>query len=115
MLFWWFERPLEGQSWVENNEIDMIAAVSGEIRRRSLLRRRPLEGLKREGRFISQFSPQCRSVHTKMPIVSVKARQIFDSRGNPTVEVDLVTDKGLFRAAVPSGASTGTSSHLSLL
>merc|ERR1712168_809725 len=36
-----------------------------------------------------------------------KARQIFDSRGNPTVEVDLKTDKGLFRAAVPSGASTG--------
>lgn len=40
-------------------------------------------------------------------ITSLKARQIFDSRGNPTVEVDLVTDKGLFRAAVPSGASTG--------
>ena len=32
---------------------------------------------------------------------------IIDSRGNPTVEVDLVTDKGLFRASVPSGASTG--------
>jgi len=42
-----------------------------------------------------------------MPIVSVKARQIFDSRGNPTIEVDVVTEKGLFRAAVPSGASTG--------
>ncbi|CAB3371512.1 Hypothetical predicted protein [Cloeon dipterum] len=42
-----------------------------------------------------------------MPLQSIKARQIFDSRGNPTVEVDLVTDKGLFRAAVPSGASTG--------
>jgi len=37
----------------------------------------------------------------------IKARQIFDSRGNPTVEVDLTTDKGCFRAAVPSGASTG--------
>ncbi|XP_060567890.1 enolase-like [Ruditapes philippinarum] len=43
----------------------------------------------------------------KMPIKSVKARQIFDSRGNPTVEVDVTTEKGLFRAAVPSGASTG--------
>jgi len=32
---------------------------------------------------------------------------IIDSRGNPTVEVDLTTEKGLFRAAVPSGASTG--------
>lgn len=42
-----------------------------------------------------------------MPIKSILARQIFDSRGNPTVEVDLITDLGLFRAAVPSGASTG--------
>ncbi|KAK6177810.1 hypothetical protein SNE40_015840 [Patella caerulea] len=42
-----------------------------------------------------------------MPIKSIKARQIFDSRGNPTVEVDLTTENGLFRAAVPSGASTG--------
>jgi len=42
-----------------------------------------------------------------MSIVSVKAREILDSRGNPTVEVDLTTAKGLFRAAVPSGASTG--------
>ncbi|CAG5132806.1 unnamed protein product [Candidula unifasciata] len=42
-----------------------------------------------------------------MPIKSIHARQIYDSRGNPTVEVDLTTDKGLFRAAVPSGASTG--------
>jgi enolase len=40
-------------------------------------------------------------------IQSIHARQIFDSRGNPTVEVDLRTAKGLFRAAVPSGASTG--------
>ncbi|KAG9144410.1 hypothetical protein Leryth_017535 [Lithospermum erythrorhizon] len=38
----------------------------------------------------------------------VKARQIIDSRGNPTVEVDLGTDGGgVFRSAVPSGASTG--------
>lgn len=42
-----------------------------------------------------------------MSIKCIKARQIFDSRGNPTVEVDLTTDKGMFRAAVPSGASTG--------
>ncbi len=41
-------------------------------------------------------------------IVSVHARQIFDSRGNPTVEVDVITESGaLGRAAVPSGASTG--------
>jgi len=40
-------------------------------------------------------------------INALKARQIFDSRGNPTVEVDLTTNLGTFRAAVPSGASTG--------
>ena len=41
-------------------------------------------------------------------IVKVHARQILDSRGNPTVEVDVLTDTGyLGRAAVPSGASTG--------
>ena len=41
-------------------------------------------------------------------IIDVRARQILDSRGNPTVEVDVLTDEGaLGRAAVPSGASTG--------
>ncbi|WP_424981195.1 phosphopyruvate hydratase [Maritalea sp. S77] len=41
-------------------------------------------------------------------IIDVNGRQIFDSRGNPTVEVDVVLDDGSFgRAAVPSGASTG--------
>jgi len=42
-----------------------------------------------------------------MVVTKIHARQIFDSRGNPTVEVDLTTNLGLFRAAVPSGASTG--------
>jgi enolase len=42
-------------------------------------------------------------------IESIHARQILDSRGNPTVEVDVVTENGAVgRAAVPSGASTGT-------
>ena len=41
-------------------------------------------------------------------IVSVHAREILDSRGNPTVEVEIATENGGFgRAAVPSGASTG--------
>ena len=41
-------------------------------------------------------------------IINVHARQILDSRGNPTVEVDVVTESGVMgRAAVPSGASTG--------
>ena len=42
-------------------------------------------------------------------IRSIVGRQIFDSRGNPTVEVDVYTENGFMgRAAVPSGASTGT-------
>jgi Enolase, N-terminal domain len=39
-------------------------------------------------------------------VKSIKARQIIDSRGNPTIEVDLVTDS-LYKSAVPSGASIG--------
>ncbi|XP_074567433.1 enolase 1, chloroplastic [Curcuma longa] len=51
----------------------------------------------------------------KSSVRSVKARQIVDSRGNPTVEVDLVTGDGaLFRSAVPSGASTGIYEALEL-
>jgi len=49
-----------------------------------------------------------------MPISKVHARMIYDSRGNPTVEVDLTTEKGIFRAAVPSGASTGIYEALEL-
>uniref|UniRef100_W5MJX4 phosphopyruvate hydratase n=1 Tax=Lepisosteus oculatus TaxID=7918 RepID=W5MJX4_LEPOC len=49
-----------------------------------------------------------------MSILKIHAREIFDSRGNPTVEVDLYTKKGLFRAAVPSGASTGIYEALEL-
>jgi enolase len=41
-------------------------------------------------------------------ITNIYARQILDSRGNPTVEVEVYTDSGIIgRAAVPSGASTG--------
>ena len=41
-------------------------------------------------------------------IIRIHARQIFDSRGNPTIEVDAITENGILgRAAVPSGASTG--------
>ncbi|XP_041034769.1 beta-enolase [Carcharodon carcharias] len=49
-----------------------------------------------------------------MSIVKIHAREILDSRGNPTVEVDLYTAKGHFRAAVPSGASTGIHEALEL-
>lgn len=41
-------------------------------------------------------------------IIDIRAREILDSRGNPTVEVEVLTENGMFgRAAVPSGASTG--------
>ena len=49
-----------------------------------------------------------------MSITKIHARSIYDSRGNPTVEVDLYTDKGMFRAGVPSGASTGIHEALEL-
>jgi len=47
-------------------------------------------------------------------IMKIKAREILDSRGNPTVEVDLFTKNGLSRASVPSGASTGKHEALEL-
>ncbi|KAF2109079.1 Enolase, C-terminal TIM barrel domain-containing protein [Lophiotrema nucula] len=43
-----------------------------------------------------------------MTISKIHARSVYDSRGNPTVEVDIVTETGLHRAIVPSGASTGS-------
>jgi len=47
-------------------------------------------------------------------IQKIHAREILDSRGNPTVEVDVFTPKGFGRASVPSGASTGTNEALEL-
>ena len=47
-------------------------------------------------------------------IKSIKAREVLDSRGNPTVEVDLTTEDGMFGAMVPSGASTGIHEALEL-
>jgi enolase len=42
-------------------------------------------------------------------IINIHARQILDSRGNPTIEVEVLTENGVVgRAAIPSGASTGT-------
>ena len=47
-------------------------------------------------------------------IRKIRARQVLDSRGNPTVEVDAATDAGVARSIVPSGASTGTHEALEL-
>lgn len=56
---------------------------------------------------LSQY-PQNPEDYTVSAITSIKAREILDSRGNPTIEVDVYCEDGSFgRAAVPSGASTG--------
>jgi len=47
-------------------------------------------------------------------ILKVRAREVLDSRGNPTVEVDVVTGEGVFRAMTPSGASAGQHEALEL-
>jgi hypothetical protein len=53
-------------------------------------------------------SSSASSSHRMMSaITAVKGREIIDSRGNPTVEVDITTSDGTFTASVPSGASTG--------
>lgn len=50
-----------------------------------------------------------------MLIDNIVARQIYDSRGNPTIEVDVILENGIFgRFAVPSGASTGSNEALEL-
>jgi enolase len=60
-----------------------------------------------------QQSTMVRSFATT--IKEIKAREIIDSRGNPTVEADVITNDGqVFRAAVPSGASTGIYEALEL-
>jgi len=58
-------------------------------------------------------SPAVTKSEAATKIKSITARQIIDSRGNPTVEVDLVTDRA-YRSAVPSGASTGIYEALEL-
>lgn len=47
-------------------------------------------------------------------IINIKGREVLDSRGNPTVEVDVTTEQGIFRAMTPSGASAGVHEALEL-
>ena len=56
---------------------------------------------------VARRQPARPSKALRMAIKGVKAREVIDSRGNPTVEVDVHTELGCFRASVPSGASTG--------
>jgi enolase len=59
-------------------------------------------------RIVSAKSPQNRQETVMSTIIDIHAREILDSRGNPTVEVDVTLESGAMgRAAVPSGASTG--------
>jgi len=53
------------------------------------------------------FSHQRAAMSSSSAITGVKGREIIDSRGNPTVEVDITTAMGTFTASCPSGASTG--------
>merc|ERR1712142_732136 len=89
-------------SWREEARLEIKAGLSVTLFRKLDLCHR----------FFSFFVQEAENL--KMPISSVHARQIFDSRGNPTVEVDVVTSLGLFRGAVPSGASTGVHEALEL-
>ena len=47
-------------------------------------------------------------------VINIHGREVLDSRGNPTVEVEVTTEDGVFTAMVPSGASTGTYEALEL-
>jgi uncharacterized protein YbjQ (UPF0145 family) len=62
-------------------------------------------------RLVIQAAAGTRAAST---ITKIVAREILDSRGNPTCEADIVTKDGIFRAAVPSGASTGIHEALEL-
>merc|ERR1719215_1777103 len=64
--------------------------------------------------YLDFFASTRRPAAMVSKICEIRAREIFDSRGNPTVEVDLCTEAALFRAAVPSGASTGIYEALEL-
>lgn len=64
--------------------------------------------------FASVAQPSVANSVTAGKVKGVRAREILDSRGNPTVEVELETSEGTFRAAVPSGASTGAYEALEL-
>jgi enolase len=76
-------------------------------------RRRPVAATVRAA--LATSAEEARAATGAEVVRSIRARQIVDSRGNPTVEVDLVAGDGrLHRSAVPSGASTGIYEALEL-
>ncbi|XP_016954790.2 enolase [Drosophila biarmipes] len=88
--------------------------LSGSEKSASVFRSKSAASQLSSGFKFLQFFSNSTCASDEMTIKAIKARQIYDSRGNPTVEVDLTTELGLFRAAVPSGASTGVHEALEL-
>ncbi len=99
----------------------MISRVSlsnvGSVQNRSLLQRKDSEELEKKSsqemelkqdEDLQKVPSSLAKIYFGAKITDIVGRQIFDSRGNPTVEVDVYTENGIMgRAAVPSGASTG--------
>src|ERR1700678_4062241 len=96
---------------VRPSDAELVQSISIAGGRTVAVDRRPKLNERLNHRVVSQHSapssyPNYRSNMTE--IVSIHAREILDSRGNPTVEADVILDSGAKgRAAVPSGASTG--------
>ncbi|KAJ1079960.1 hypothetical protein NDU88_000182 [Pleurodeles waltl] len=108
--------PDPAASWACQNTSHLLEPVSGSFQN---LKPKHYSFASRPRRW--GWAQSCLSLPERRPskkqtmsIKSIHAREILDSRGNPTVEVDLTTAKGLFRAAVPSGASTGIYEALEL-
>lgn len=95
-------KPLFSTRPISQRGIFLLPASSSAQSRKSLIR------------CSVAAAPATAAVPAAAKLKSLKARQIIDSRGNPTVEVDLVTEGGLYRSAVPSGASTGIYEALEL-
>jgi len=88
-------------------QLDENMKVIPDDRAMAPLRGRYLGNQEEVKAMIAGVQGQTHATSSASTIKEIKARQIFDSRGNPTVEVDMTTDDGIFRASVPSGASTG--------
>jgi enolase len=96
---------------VNSDKVELVQSIAGTSGGSIAVDRRPKLNDRLMHRVVQQqsFAPNFSSNRKTMTeIVSIHAREILDSRGNPTVEADVVLDGGARgRAAVPSGASTG--------
>jgi len=96
---------------VSPNKVELVQSIAAITGSSIAVDRRPRLNDRLTHRVVQQqgLTPNSRNNRTAMTeIVSIHAREILDSRGNPTVEADVILDGGARgRAAVPSGASTG--------